>query len=127
MTTTKSFSVSIFQIISFNNDACDDGSGKTGTCFTEPECSDRGGTDIGSCAEGFGVCCQFTLGCGDRSNENCTYFDSDAATAGACEATICPCNDNICQVPLFLPSPPPPPLHPTPPPLSLWGSFPRLK
>ncbi len=43
-----------------------------------------------------------TLGCGDVTAENCTYFDSDSTTAsGGCTATICPCNDNICQVGVF--------------------------
>ncbi len=30
---------------------------RNGTCFTEAECSSRGGTNAGSCASGFGVCC----------------------------------------------------------------------
>ncbi len=32
------------------------------------------------------------------SNENCTYFNGAGLMAGACQATICPCSDNICQV-----------------------------
>lgn len=41
------------------------------------------------------------MGCGGRSNQNCTYFTA-AATAntqsGACTLKVCPCNSNICQV-----------------------------
>ncbi len=36
--------------------------------------------------------------CGESSNENCTHFESDNPTPGACRAEICPCNDNICQL-----------------------------
>ena len=30
-----------------------------GTCFSESECSDKGGTKDGNCAQGFGSCCVF--------------------------------------------------------------------
>jgi len=39
-----------------------------------------------------------TMGCGQTSVENCTYFDSNNVAAGGCSATICPCGNNICQV-----------------------------
>ncbi len=39
-----------------------------------------------------------TLTCGGTSSENCTYFDSSSPVAGGCSVTICPCNNNICQV-----------------------------
>ncbi len=38
------------------------------------------------------------INCGAMSNENCTYFESNSPTAGGCTATICPCNNDICQV-----------------------------
>ncbi len=40
----------------FPNNACA-GATRNGTCYTEAECSARGGTNSGSCAAGFGVCC----------------------------------------------------------------------
>lgn len=71
-------SVSIFNIVTFPNDPCDAGS-KNGTCYTKyltnelfkykymygqnssfsfrEECSNKGGTNDGSCASGYGVCC----------------------------------------------------------------------
>ncbi len=40
-----------------------------------------------------------SISCGGMSNENCTYFNSnDNVQAGSCQATICPCNNDICQV-----------------------------
>ncbi len=39
-----------------------------------------------------------TLTCGEVSSENCTYFESSSPVAGACTVTICPCNNDICQV-----------------------------
>ena len=44
---------------SFPNDPCSGGT-KNGTCYTQAECSQRGGTNAGSCAGGFGVCCTST-------------------------------------------------------------------
>jgi len=89
--------INLFQIVTFPNDACI-GSGKNGTCYTSTECSNRAGTSAGSCAQGYGVCCTFTAGCGNTFSENCTYFDSSTVTAGSCAATVCKCNTNICQM-----------------------------
>jgi len=90
----------VFQVVKFPNDACSvTGGSKNGTCYTAEECSNKGGVNAGSCASGFGVCCTFTLNCGGTSSENCTYFDSSTTvTEGACRATICKINSNICQI-----------------------------
>ena len=38
-------------------------------------------------------------GCGQTSNENCSYFvSSGTVTAGQCRIKVCPCSDNICQI-----------------------------
>jgi len=92
----KAFSV--FNIVKFKNDACAGSDMKNGTCYTEAECSDRGGKSSGSCAEGYGVCCIFTLGCSEKASENCTYFESSGMSTGACNAQICRNNPNICQI-----------------------------
>merc|ERR1711910_165304 len=91
-----------FQIIKFPNDPCDVSSTKNGTCYTSEECSDKGGTSIGSCAEGYGVCCTFSIGCGGSSSENCTYVEISSPSAGMCNAQICPATTNICQIRLDL-------------------------
>merc|ERR1711981_479035 len=90
----------VFQIVRFPNDPCAVvGGPKNGTCYTAEECSSKGGTNAGSCAQGFGVCCTFTLNCGGQSSENCTYFDSSTTVVnGACEVNICKCSTNICQI-----------------------------
>jgi len=90
--------VSIFNIVKFKNDPCEANDDKSGTCYTEDECADRKGTASGSCAEGYGVCCVFTVGCDAVKNENCTYFQSTGMPEGACNAKICPCASNICQL-----------------------------
>jgi hypothetical protein len=90
----------IFQVVRFPNDAClATTASKNGTCYTAEECSNKGGTSGGSCAEGFGVCCVFTLTCGSTSSENCTYFEfTSTVAAGACRAKICKANPNICRL-----------------------------
>jgi hypothetical protein len=48
----------VFQVVRFPNEACGvTGESKNGTCYTTEECSNKGGTSSGSCADGFGVCC----------------------------------------------------------------------
>jgi len=48
---------SIFQIVKFNNEACNAIDGTMGTCYTASECTEKGGEERGNCASGFGVCC----------------------------------------------------------------------
>ena len=59
--------MSFFNIVTFPNDPCDAGT-LNGTCYTKEECSSKGGTNDGSCASGYGVCCvckyqKKSLGC----------------------------------------------------------------
>merc|ERR1719499_832462 len=49
--------LSVFQIVKFNNDACEAVDGTMGTCYTAAECTNKGGEERGNCASGFGVCC----------------------------------------------------------------------
>jgi len=88
----------VFQLIRFPNQPCNTGGSKNGTCYTSEECSSRGGSSIGSCASGFGVCCTFTVGCGATINENCTYFEATGLGSGECRTMLCPCSNNICQM-----------------------------
>lgn len=90
--------ISVFNIVKFANDVCNGTDNKYGTCYTEDECEDKGGKASGSCAEGYGVCCTFTVGCGDTVAENSTYFESNNAASGACNTKVCRCNKNICQM-----------------------------
>jgi len=89
----------IFQVVKFPNDVCT-GSSRNGTCYTSEECSTKGGTNDGSCASGFGVCCVFSLSCGDSSSENQTYLVQSSTTSltSPCTYTICPCSTNICRI-----------------------------
>ncbi len=36
--------------------------------------------------------------CGSSMSENCTYFEDNASTGGACNFQVCKCRENICQV-----------------------------
>ena len=48
----------MFQIVKFKNGICTTQTGDFGTCYTEKECTDKGGMPSGPCASSFGVCCQ---------------------------------------------------------------------
>jgi len=91
---------SIFQIIKFANEPCEGGT-RNGTCFTAQECEDQGGTDSGSCADGFGVCCSIVLTEGGSSSLNQSYMVQDASTTvaeGVMQYTICPCSTDVCRI-----------------------------
>merc|ERR1712001_104931 len=89
----------IFQVVKFPNDICS-GSSYNGTCYTAEECSSKGGTNEGSCASGFGVCCTFTLSCGGSSSQNQTYLVQSSVTSltSPCTYSICKCSTNICRI-----------------------------
>lgn len=96
----KSGRFSIFQIIKFKNEPCV-GNNRNGTCFTSAECDDAGGTEAGSCADGFGVCCTVTLVNGASTSLNQSYIVQSASTtltAGPMQYTICPCSDDVCRI-----------------------------
>jgi hypothetical protein len=91
--------LSVFQVVRFPNTACSGSSSLNGTCYTASECANKGGTSSGSCANSFGVCCTFTLGCGSTTAENTTFFQSSTSPgAGQCGVTVCKCNTDICQL-----------------------------
>merc|ERR1719195_1306404 len=89
----------VFQVVKFPNDICS-GSSRNGTCYTAEECTSKGGTNDGSCASGFGVCCTFALSCGKSSSENQTYLVQSTVTSltSPCTYSICKCNTNICRI-----------------------------
>lgn len=92
--------ISTFQIVRFPNDVCIGTNSRNGTCYTSAECSDKGGTSSGSCADGFGVCCVFLVqSCGSSSSENLTYWKKPTTFSdGMCDLTVCPTNDDICAI-----------------------------
>jgi len=90
-------SLSIFNIVKFANDPCLSSEMKNGTCYTDAECQTKEGTASGSCAEGYGVCCVFSIRCGGSSSENNTYFQSTGTETGSCNVNICPLAE-VCQL-----------------------------
>ncbi|XP_074041849.1 uncharacterized protein isoform X2 [Leptinotarsa decemlineata] len=70
---------SLFTIVQFNNSQCNATSSAgsyLGICYTTYECSNLGGTAVGNCASGYGVCCVFRGTCGGFVSQNCSYFES---------------------------------------------------
>ena len=57
------FSVNLFSVVRFRNNPCTgtDSANSNGTCYSSQECSDKGGSNVGSCAGGYGVCCTCEL------------------------------------------------------------------
>jgi len=98
---TATASFPLFSIVKFENKPCDAGNNRKGTCYTSEECENKGGKKAGdTCADGFGVCCEFSeMKCGDTSRENNTYIISDTiAASSSCQYTICPCTKNVCRI-----------------------------
>jgi len=89
--------LSMFNIVRFPNDACDGGS-RNGTCYTKEECSNKGGTEDGDCAQGYGVCCTFISNCGASLSENNTYFESTGDEKSHCSIQVCKASSTIVQL-----------------------------
>jgi len=90
--------IGIFNVVRFQNEVCEGSNNQQGTCFTVEECENNGGEGAGSCAEGYGVCCTFSINCGQRSSQNNTVFMSNNPVAGACSAVICKIDESISQL-----------------------------
>lgn len=50
--------VDIIISLRYRNQECEGKLGQNGTCVTQADCDAKQGTDVGSCAEGYGVCCR---------------------------------------------------------------------
>merc|ERR1739838_1202491 len=96
---------SLFNVVTFNNDACTSTSITTqsgpriGQCFTAEECTAKGGTASGGCAMGFGTCCLSTQDtCGGTVENNCTHIQNDGfptALTGTATTALPNCNYQI--------------------------------
>ena len=96
----------VFSVVKFPNSECTGQNGYNGTCYTKDECTAKGGSESGSCASGFGICCTFSMTCGSKSTENNTYFEQTTFTTYSggntpCVYTICPLA-NVCRIKLEL-------------------------
>jgi len=103
--TQEGKSISIFNVVKFPNDACQGSGSQNGTCYTAEECSSIGGTNAGSCAEGYGVCCTVSLTCTTGSmshttSQNNTHLILAATTSPPqqCNYAICPLSSSICRI-----------------------------
>merc|ERR1711970_725029 len=90
----------VFTVVRFPNVLCSSNtSGRNGTCYTSSECTAKGGTSSGSCAQSFGVCCVFEQTCGSSTSENCTYFlSTDRSLGTTCSLTVCKSSSSVCQI-----------------------------
>jgi len=99
---------SLFNVVKFTNSPCQAKSSNDlqGVCFTDKECSDRGGTEDGNCAAGFGRCCVFRNSvCGATVSENCTYVENPGfpnaytgTVPGTCAFTVNRMQTDIVQI-----------------------------
>lgn len=92
--------ISTFQVVRFPNDGCTGSNSRNGTCYTSQECSNKGGSSSGSCADGFGVCCTFLIStCGSSASENLTAWTQPTTVdSGVCSLTVIPVSDDICSL-----------------------------
>jgi len=99
---------SLFNVVKFTNSPCQAKSSTAlqGVCYTDKECSDRGGTEDGNCAAGFGRCCVFRNSvCASTISENCTFIENPGfpngftgTIPGDCAFTVNRMQTDICQI-----------------------------
>ncbi|KAK4321738.1 hypothetical protein Pmani_007478 [Petrolisthes manimaculis] len=80
--------LSIFTLVRFPNVVCSVGS-TSGTCLTPHDCTRLAGTQLGSCADNFGVCCYIEVSCGGTSSTNGTHLVSPGYPATYTNALTC--------------------------------------
>lgn len=90
--------LNVFNIVRFPNDGCNSTLNNYGVCYTASECATRGGTNSGTCASGFGVCCTFKGNCGGSTSVNNTYFVSNSGDTSPCTFSVCKSQSDICQL-----------------------------
>merc|ERR1711862_323762 len=94
--------LSVFNVVTFPNAACGASNGYNGTCYTSSECTAKGGTASGTCASSFGVCCVFSIACGDSSSANNSYAIissfSTSSDSDPCTYTFCKTNSDVCKL-----------------------------
>ncbi|KAF8790785.1 hypothetical protein HNY73_005751 [Argiope bruennichi] len=97
----------VFTLVRFLNIPCSSPNGQlTGVCYSLSDCLRMQGTQIGTCASGFGVCCIFQRTCGATTNQNVTHFTNPGypnpiseSSEVSCTLTLLrPNKVSICQV-----------------------------
>lgn len=53
--------IGLTYIVRYQNTACSNPDQESGTCLADAECTRRAGTNIGTCANGYGTCCSFKV------------------------------------------------------------------
>lgn len=97
---------SLFNVVKFKNSECQATSSAQlqGVCYTEEECSSKGGVSDGNCAAGFGVCCVFKVNtCPGTVSQNGSFvenpgFPDAQAEAVTCVVEVTRMQDDICQI-----------------------------
>jgi len=89
---------SLFSFVQFPNTACSTDSRMDGVCYSEMECTEKGGTVDGTCASGFGTCCTFSAVCDSETSQNGTFFESPSTIPTVCSLMISTASESICQV-----------------------------
>ncbi|ODN04160.1 hypothetical protein Ocin01_02498 [Orchesella cincta] len=81
----------LFSIVSFDNVPCNSDSKDVGTCYSNRECTNLGGTSSGICAGSFGTCCVVQASNGGTVTTNNTYWtnpDWPSTTSGPLSNSI---------------------------------------
>lgn len=55
--TARTKFLEVFEVVEFEHVICISSSGLEGTCIHEYECAAKGGSSMGTCANGYGTCC----------------------------------------------------------------------
>ena len=59
------------------------------------------GVARGGCAHNFGVCCVFSVGCGEKTFQNGTFLvldTEDTSSARACDVKVCSADPEVCRL-----------------------------
>ncbi|XP_063381408.1 uncharacterized protein LOC134667918 [Cydia fagiglandana] len=99
---TKKF-LEVFEVVEFDHVACTSSSGLEGTCLHEYDCVNAGGLPMGSCADGYGVCCVIQFSCDDATAAPTGWFvnpgfPDPSSERLACAVTVNKTSEDIKQI-----------------------------
>ncbi|XP_028033642.1 uncharacterized protein LOC114245608 [Bombyx mandarina] len=79
----------VFQIVKFMHAPCNSSNGLTGTCVPQHECQTIGGTALGTCADGYGICCVSQFLCDENSAAVTGWFINSEFPSPSYERLSC--------------------------------------
>ncbi|CAH2047217.1 unnamed protein product, partial [Iphiclides podalirius] len=101
--TYRSRFLDLFQVVEFRHVVCSSATGLEGRCLYEYDCQSIGGTPMGTCADGYGICCVVVYSCNGQTSAPFSWFTNPeyplpSTNRLACALTVNKTSQDIKQI-----------------------------